>query len=570
MNMAQHNPQEDKTMKQSWWQHAVVYQVYPRSFQDSDGDGIGDLAGIIQRLPYIKELGVDVIWLNPVYKSPDRDNGYDISDYRSIQPRFGDMKTFDRLLEQAHALGLHLVMDLVVNHTSDQHEWFKKSRESKDSPYRDFYFWRDGEPGIPPNNWGSYFGGSTWEYDDASKQYYLHLFAKEQPDLNWENPQVRESIWDVMRFWLDKGVDGFRMDVINFISKPEGLPDAPNPEHAAYANVEPMVADGPKLNEYFKEMNSKVLSKYDAMSVGEMPSVTAQDAVEYAGLETGELNMVFQFDHVTLAFNKDPRLGKWNDEPVNLVALKRALSRWQQALDGKAWNSLYWNNHDRARAVSRFGDDRPEFRVRSAKMLALVLHMMQGTPYIYQGEELGMTNAHFTRLDQYQDIESLEAYHQFVDVEHLVDHDTMMRYLATESRDNARTPMQWDATAKGGFTEGTPWLELNTNHDEINVDAELNDPDSVLRFYQRLIELRHNNDLIVYGNYIELDPEDDEVFAYKRQYEGRTMLVLSNFTDQTVTRDYPVPVDGGLVISNYQDDQGATLRPYEAKAFMVA
>jgi oligo-1,6-glucosidase len=557
-------------MKQSWWQHAVVYQVYPRSFQDSDGDGIGDLAGIIRRLPYIKQLGVDVIWLNPVYKSPDCDNGYDISDYRAIQPRFGDMETFDELLDKAHALGLHLVMDLVVNHTSDQHEWFKESRQGKDNPYRDFYFWRDGDPDTPPNNWGSYFGGSTWEYDDASKQYYLHLFAKEQPDLNWENPEVRECIWDTMRFWLDKGVDGFRMDVINFISKPQGLPDAPNPENAKYGNVEPMVADGPKLNEYFKEMNSKVLSKYDAMSVGEMPSVNAEDAVDYAGLESGELNMVFQFDHVTLAFNDDPRLGKWNDQPVKLVALKHALSKWQQALDGKAWNSLYWNNHDRARAVSRFGNDSPEFRERSAKMLALTLHMMQGTPYIYQGEELGMTNAHFTELEQYQDIESLEAYHQFVDDEHLVDHDTMMRYLATESRDNARTPMQWDASENSGFTDGKPWLELNANYPEINVQRELEDPNSVLHFYQRLIELRHNSDLIVYGNYVELDPEDDEVFAYKRQYQGRTMLVLSNFTDATLTRDYPLPVDDELVISNYPDDQGMTLRPYESKAYMVA
>ncbi|MCH4160738.1 MAG: alpha-glucosidase [Bifidobacterium sp.] len=557
-------------MKQSWWQHAVVYQVYPRSFQDSDGDGIGDLAGIIQRLPYIKQLGVDVIWLNPVYKSPDRDNGYDISDYRAIQPRFGDMKTFDTLLEKAHALGLHLVMDLVVNHTSDQHEWFTESKKSKDNPYRDFYFWRDGEPETPPNNWGSYFGGSTWEYDEPSKQYYLHLFAKEQPDLNWENPEVREQIWDTMRFWLDKGVDGFRMDVINFISKPQGLPDAPNPEHAKYGNVEPMVADGPKLNEYFKEMNSKVLSKYDAMSVGEMPSVKAEDAVQYAGLETGELNMVFQFDHVTLAFNDDPRLGKWNDKPVKLVALKNALSKWQTALDGKAWNSLYWNNHDRARAVSRFGNDSAEYRERSAKMLALTLHMMQGTPYIYQGEELGMTNAHFTELSQYQDIESLEAYHQFVDDEHLVDHATMMRYLATESRDNARTPMQWDSSKNSGFTEGKPWLELNANYPEINVEHEMKDPNSVLHFYQQLIELRHNSDLIVYGNYIELDPDDEEVFAYKRQYQGRTMLVLSNFTDGTVTRDYPVPVDDTLLISNYPDDQGTTLRPYESKAYMVA
>lgn len=554
--------------KQNWWQRAVVYQVYPRSFQDSNGDGIGDLGGVIERLPYIKKLGVDVIWLNPIYKSPDKDNGYDISDYRDIQPKFGDMQTFDTLLTKAHELGLKILMDLVVNHTSDQHMWFKESRKSKDNPYRDFYIWRDGKDGKEPNNWGSYFGGSTWKYDEQTGQYYLHLFAEGQPDLNWENPRMREQVWQLMRFWLDKGVDGFRMDVINFISKPEGLPDAPNPEQALYGNVEPMVADGAKVNNYLKEMNEKVLSHYDVMSVGEMPSSKPEDAVQYTGLEAGELNMVFQFDHVTLAVNPDPRLGKWNDQPVKLTDLKAALSRWQYALDGKGWNSLYWNNHDRPRAVSRFGNDSPEYRVRSAKMLATTLHLMQGTPYIYAGEELGMTNAHFTDLSQYDDIESLTSYHQLVEKEHLVDHETMMRYLATESRDNARTPMQWDRSRNAGFTNAEPWLAVNQNYQTINAQDALEDPNSVFYYYQKLIQLRHDSDLIVYGDYLELDPDDSEVFAYKRHYNGETLLVISNFTDHKLTRDYGQEQAKEQIISNYDDDLGVTLRPYESKVYV--
>ncbi|KRL08145.1 MAG: alpha-glucosidase [Liquorilactobacillus hordei] len=555
-------------MKKKWWQKAVVYQVYPRSFQDSNDDGIGDLGGVLKRLPYIKKLGVDVIWLNPVYKSPDKDNGYDISDYRSIQPKFGNMEIFDKLLAEAHRLGLRIVMDLVVNHTSDQHKWFKESQKSKDNPYRDFYIWRDGKEGKVPNNWGSFFGGSTWEYNEATKQYYLHLFAKGQPDLNWENPEVREHVWDLMKFWLDKGIDGFRMDVINFLSKPAGLPDAPNPEKAEFGSVEPMVADGPKLNEYLREMNDKVLSHYDVMSVGEMPSSTPEDAIEYTGLEAKELNMVFQFDHVTLTMNDDPRIGKWNDQPVKLVDLKKSLSKWQKALDGKGWNSLYWNNHDRARVVSRFGNDSPKYRVKSAEMLATILHMLQGTPYVYQGEELGMTNAHFENLEDYQDIESLEAYHQLVEREQLVDHDTMMRYLATESRDNARTPMQWDDSVNAGFTNGTPWMRLNKNYPEINAKNELEDQNSIFYYYQKLIELRHNSDLIIYGNYVELDPEDEEVFAYKRNYEGKTLLVIGNFTDKKIKRNYNIPEDKRMVIGNYKDSYSENeLRPYEVRVY---
>lgn len=386
--------------------------------------------------------------------------------------------------------------------------------------------------------------------------------------MNWENPEVREHVWDLMKFWLDKGIDGFRMDVINFLSKPAGLPDAPNPEKAEFGSVEPMVADGPKLNEYLREMNDKVLSHYDVMSVGEMPSSTPEDAIEYTGLEAKELNMVFQFDHVTLTMNDDPRIGKWNDQPVKLVDLKKSLSKWQKALDGKGWNSLYWNNHDRARVVSRFGNDSPKYRVKSAEMLATILHMLQGTPYVYQGEELGMTNAHFENLEDYQDIESLEAYHQLVEREQLVDHDTMMRYLATESRDNARTPMQWDDSVNAGFTNGTPWMRLNKNYPEINAKNELEDQNSIFYYYQKLIELRHNSDLIIYGNYVELDPEDEEVFAYKRNYEGKTLLVIGNFTDKKIKRNYNIPEDKRMVIGNYEDSYSENeLRPYEVRVY---
>lgn len=557
-------------LKNKWWQKAVVYQVYPRSFQDTDGDGFGDLQGVINRLDYIKKLGANVIWLNPVYKSPDKDNGYDISDYQSIQPRFGNMAIFDELLKKAHDLGLKIVMDLVVNHTSDQHEWFKQSKSSKDNPYRDYYIWRNGKDGHAPNNWASYFGGSAWSYDKKTGQYYLHLFAPGQPDLNWENPKVRESVWNLMKFWLDKGVDGFRMDVINFLSKPKGLPDAPNPEKTAMASVdhvEPLVTNGAKLNDYLQEMNRKVLSKYDVMTVGEMPSCTVQDALNYTGFNRNELNMVFQFEHVTLTMNKDTRLGKWNCEPVKLTDLKRVLSKWETGLNGKGWNSLYWNNHDRARVVSRFGNDSPKYREKSAKMLATTLHMMQGTPYIYQGEELGMTNAYFTDLKDYKDIESLAAYKHFVDEEHWVDHDTMIKYLQTEGRDNARTPMQWDDTKNAGFTTGTPWIKVNQNYKQINAKQEMSDPDSVFAYYQKLIKLRKNSDLIVYGDYELLAPDDNEVFAYKRHYEGKTLLVMSNFTAKKVAFNYAVPADARCLISNYTDNQTGILRPYECRVF---
>lgn len=555
-------------MTKKWWQGSVVYQVYPRSYQDSDGDGIGDLAGLTQRLPYIKKLGADVIWLNPIYRSPDKDNGYDISDYQAIQPAYGTMADFDKMLATAHQTGLKILMDLVVNHTSDQHKWFQESRKSKDNPYSDYYIWRDPVDGHEPNNWGSYFSGGTWTYEPQRGQYYLHLFAPGQPDLNWENPKVRQEVWSLMRFWLDKGVDGFRMDVINLISKPAGLPDAPVAPGAKYGNSEALVSDGPRLNEFLQEMNREVLSHYDVMTVGEMPGSTPEDAITYTGLDANELNMVFQFEHVGLAANPDQRLGKWNDQPVKLLDLKRALSRWQTGLDGKGWNSLYWNNHDQPRAVSRFATDDPKYRVRAAKMLGTTLHMLQGTPYVYEGEELGETNVHYTQLSDYEDLESLNAYRQNVEEDHLVDAPTMLRYLANISRDNARTPMQWDASTHAGFTTGTPWFGLNPNYPEINAADQVNDPDSVFTYYQQLINLRHNSDLIVLGSYEELDPDDAQVFAYRRHYNGQTLLVISNFTAETLTRDYDQTHADQRLIGNYSDDQGITLRPYETKVYL--
>ncbi|WP_024747302.1 glycoside hydrolase family 13 protein [Levilactobacillus namurensis] len=549
-----------------WFQDSVVYQIYPQSFQDSNHDGVGDLNGITQRLDYLQKLGVDVLWLNPIYQSPCKDNGYDIADYKAINPQYGTMADFDHLLAETHQHGMKLLMDLVVNHTSDQNAWFQESKSSRDNPYADYYIWRDPVDGHEPNNWGAAFGGSAWTYVPERGQYYLHLFAPGQPDLNWENPDVRNAVWDIMRFWLDKGVNGFRMDVINLISKPAGLPDAPAP--ANYATVEKMVADGPKLNDYLHEMNREVLSHYDVMTVGEMPSSTPEDAVKYTGLNSHELNMVFQFQHVTLSPNPDKRLAKWNDQPVKLTELKQALGRWQKALDGKGWNSLYWNNHDQPRAVSRFGDDRPEYRVRSAKALGTTLHMLQGTPYVYEGEELGMPNAHYSQLSQYEDLESINFYHELVEQKKLVDGPTMLKYLAHMSRDNARTPMPWDATANAGFTDGTPWFALNPTYSTINAQAALADPDSVFYYYQKLIKLRHQTPIIRYGTYQEVDPDDEAVFTFRRHYQDQTLLVMTNFTDQSVERDYGQAQATQRLIGNYADDQGTTLRPYESKVYL--
>ncbi|MDM8265756.1 alpha-glucosidase [Limosilactobacillus pontis] len=553
-----------------WWKNAVVYQIYPKSFQDSNNDGIGDLQGIISRLDYLQKLGVDILWLNPIYESPQVDNGYDISNYRAINPMLGTMADFDQLLAAVHQRGMKLVMDLVVNHTSDQHHWFVEAKKNKDNPYRDFYIWQDGQGGHAPNNWGSYFSGPAWKYDPTTDQYYLHLFAPEQPDLNWENPRVRQAVYQMMNWWTDKGVDGFRMDVINLISKPAGLPDGLQTADEKYATVEGFVPNGPRVHEFLREMNRNVMSKHKMITVGETPNVTPADAKRYADLHNQELNMVFQFEHMNLDANPNPALGKWYDQKPKLADLRANLTKWQTELAGTAWNSLYWNNHDQPRVVSRFGDDSTEdYRVKSAKMLATMTHFMQGTPYIYEGEEIGMTNAGFTKLSDYVDLESINAYHQLVDDQGLVDPATMLKYLAMHSRDNARTPMQWDDSTNAGFSAHRPWEKVTANYRQVNVAKALADPDSIFYYYQRLIKFRHTMPVITDGTYALAPGNEDDpaIFAYTRRDKATTLLVILNYTDQAMERHYAVPKTAKLLISNYADDQGTTLRPYEAKVY---
>ncbi|MBS9334668.1 alpha-glucosidase [Fructobacillus sp. M1-13] len=552
-----------------WWQKAVIYQIYPRSFQDSNNDGIGDLKGIISRLDYVKKLGADVIWLNPIYKSPNMDNGYDISDYEAINPEFGTMDDFDTLLKEAHARGIKVVMDLVVNHSSDQHQWFVESRSSKDAYKRDFYIWRDPVDGHEPNNWGSYFSGPAWKFDEATGQYYLKLFADGQPDLNWENPKLRQAIYDMMNAWVDRGIDGFRMDTISLYSKRPGLPDGPVMEGSQYADPGERVANGPRIHEFIQEMRQKVLNNKDMITVGEASATDIENAKKYANLDGSEVNMVFQFEHVELDSNPEPALTKWYDQRLPLPRLKENLTKWQTAMAGVAWNSLYWENHDQPRSVSRFGSDKPEFRVKSAKMLATLLHFMQGTPYIYQGQEIGMTNAKNFGWDDFDDIEIKNARKYLVDRDHLVDADTMLSYVHYKGRDNARTPMQWTNGKNAGFTEGTPWLKLNDNFEEINVDAALADEDSVFYHYQKLINFRHNLDIVTTGRYELLDLDDEEVYAYKRVGEKEELLVINSFVEESIERDYQVPENAERLISNYKDDEGKTLRPFESKVYRI-
>ena len=518
-------------MDKKWWKEAVVYQIYPRSFMDSNGDGIGDLNGITSRLDYLKDLGVDVIWLSPVYQSPNDDNGYDISDYQAIMQEFGTMEDLDRMLSEMHKRGIKLVMDLVVNHTSDEHKWFVESRKSKENPYRDYYIWRDAKEGKEPNNWGSCFSGSAWKYDPQTEMYYLHLFSTKQPDLNWENPTVRKEVFDMMNWWCEKGIDGFRMDVISMISKPEGLPDGKIPEGGLYGDSG--CVNGPHVHEYLQEMNKEVLSKYDLMTVGECAGVTIEEAEKYASADGKELSMVFQFELVELASGT---YGKWTDKRVPLKDFKRVMTAWQTELEGKAWNSLFLGNHDQPRCLSRFGDDSPEYRVVSAKMLATCLHMMQGTPYVYQGEELGMTNAYFTELKDYRDIESIQYFHEYTEAG-IYTPEYMMKCLMLRGRDNARTPMQWTDGENAGFTTGKPWLKVNANYTKINAESQMNDPESVRSFYKKLIALRKNpeyKETVVYG---ELEPVWEDVhnlMAYYRKGD-KTLLVVGNYQKEPQT-----------------------------------
>ncbi|MDM5156207.1 alpha-glucosidase [Bacillus sp. DX1.1] len=557
-------------MEKQWWKESVVYQIYPRSFMDSNGDGIGDLRGIISRLDYLKELGIDVIWLSPVYESPNDDNGYDISDYCKIMDEFGTMSDWEELLSEMHKRNMKLMMDLVVNHTSDEHNWFIESRKSKDNPYRDYYIWRPGKNGKEPNNWEAAFSGSAWQYDEATDEYYLHLFSKKQPDLNWDNEVVRKDVYEMMKFWLEKGIDGFRMDVINFISKAEGLPVVET-ETEGYVSGHQYFMNGPNIHPYLHEMNEAVLSQYDIMTVGEMPGVTTEEAKLYTGEERQELQMVFQFEHMDLDSGEG---GKWDVKTCSLLTLKQNLTKWQKALEQTGWNSLYWNNHDQPRVVSRFGNDKT-YRIESAKMLATVLHMMKGTPYIYQGEEIGMTNVQFTSIDEYRDIETLNMYREKV-VERGEDKEKVMQSIYIKGRDNARTPMQWDASEYAGFTTGEPWIALNSNYKEINVTQALQDQNSIFYYYKKLIELRKKHEIIVYGTYDLILEEHPSIFAYVRTWKDEKLLVIANFTEDECVFEMPeesVSSRSELLIHNYdvQDEtiESIVLKPYETRVYKL-
>ncbi len=561
-----------------WWHGAVVYQVYPRSFADGDGDGVGDLAGILKRLDHLERLGVDVLWLSPVFPSPQDDNGYDVSDYQDVDPLFGSLAQLDELLAGVHERGMKLILDLVVNHTSDAHPWFVESRSSLDNPKRDWYWWQParpghetGSPGAEPTNWRSFFSGSVWELDESTGEYYLHLFSRRQPDLNWENPEVRHEIYRMMRWWLDRGVDGFRMDVINLLSKNLPLRDGPALPGHRYGDGHREYVCGPRIHEFLAEMHAEVFAgrEADLLTVGEMPDVTVEEARLFTDPARAELDMVFQFEHVSL----DGGVTKWDRRPLHLVDLKRSLGRWQDGLADVGWNSLYWNNHDQPRVVSRFGDDGAH-RVRSAKMLGTVLHLHRGTPFVYQGEELGMTNAPFATAEDFHDIESVNHYADRVAAGD--DPESVLQALRAVSRDNARSPMQWDATSYAGFTAGEPWAAVNPNHVDVNAEAQLHDPDSVFHHYRRLIELRHTLPVVVEGDFTMLLPDDPCVYAFLRTLGSDRLLVLGNFTAEEAAA--PVPDAAGwkaseLLLGNLEpgvaspDGPGLVLAPWEARVY---
>ncbi|WP_245177104.1 alpha-glucosidase [Geodermatophilus sp. DF01-2] len=561
-----------------WWTRAVVYQVYPRSFQDSDGDGVGDLGGVLQRLDHLADLGVDVLWLSPVYPSPQADNGYDISDYTDVDPLFGSLEQLDELVAALHDRGMKLVMDLVVNHTSDRHPWFLESRSSTDSPKRDWYWWRPprvgmapGEPGAEPTNWHSFFSGSTWELDEASGEYFLHLFDRRQPDLNWENPEVRQAVYAMMRWWLDRGVDGFRMDVINLISKdvgPDGeLHDGPPLPGLPYGDASASVVCGPRVHEFLQEMHREVVAGHEAtlLLVGEMPGVTVEQARLFTDPARREVDMVFQFEHVQL----DHSGSKFDPHPLRMRDLKASFGRWQTGLADVGWNSLYWDNHDQPRAVSRFGDDSPRYRRDSATCLATLLHLHRGTPYVYQGEELGMANAPFGSIDGFRDVESLNHYAQAV--AHGADPEEVLAALRRMSRDNARTPVQWNDSPHAGFTTGTPWIPVNPDHGEWNAAAQRNDPSSVFAHHRRLIGLRHEQPVVALGDFTMLLPDHEEVYAFTRRLDGETLLVVCNLggSIHPLGELLPEAVGAELVLGNLGEEDPAVLRPWEARVLRV-
>ncbi|CAH1561021.1 alpha,alpha-phosphotrehalase [Vibrio rotiferianus] len=552
---------------ESWWKTATIYQIYPKSFCDSGSKGTGDIKGIISKLDYLKHLGVDAIWLTPVYQSPMIDNGYDISDYYAINPDFGTMQDFDTLLAEAHQLGIRIIMDIVVNHTSTEHQWFQSALGDKNSPYRDYYIWKDPVDGAEPNNWQSKFGGNAWALDEKTGQYYLHLFAKEQADLNWENPVVREEVKEVISFWAEKGVDGFRLDVINLISKQQDFPSDDIGDGRRF------YTDGPRVHEYLQEISEAVFQKYGSVTVGEMSSTTLEHCQQYSAQDGKELSMVFNFHHLKVDY---PNGDKWTKAPFDFIQLKQIFNHWQTGLNGKGWGALFWCNHDQPRVVSRLGNDE-QYRVESAKMLAASVHMMQGTPYVYQGEEIGMTNPGYTEISQYRDVESTNMYDIMVNRDG-VSHDDMMAILAQKSRDNSRTPMQWNSAKHAGFTEGTPWLEVAQNYSEINAEAAIADLNSVFYFYKRLIELRKQVPVITDGRYEDLLPEHKHIFVYARQNDKQTLLCINNYYGEEVECVLPERFDMSKaknLLSNYQNATSAiasnhqVLRPYETRILLI-
>ncbi|WP_085506407.1 alpha,alpha-phosphotrehalase [Thalassobacillus devorans] len=559
-------------MNQAWWKKAVVYQIYPKSFNDTTGNGVGDLQGIVEKLDYLNGLGVDVLWLTPPYKSPQRDNGYDISDYYDIHPEYGTMKDFDELIAGVHERGMKLIMDIVVNHTSTDHEWFQQSKQSKDNPYRDYYIWRDGKDGGPPNNWKSKFGGSAWQYDEQTDQYYLHLFDVTQADLNWENEQVRKSIYEMMSFWAEKGVDGFRLDVINLISKNQAFPD--DDGSVAPGDGRKYYTDGPRVHEYMQEMNREVFGKYDLLTVGEMSSTTIDHCILYTRPERKELSMTFNFHHLKVDY---PNGEKWTVADFDFYELKKILSTWQKEMNvGKGWNALFWCNHDQPRVLSRFGDD-VNYPVESGKMLATTIHMMQGTPYVYQGEEFGMTNPYFDTIDQYRDVESLNMYQ--ILKEEGVTEDEIIEILKQKSRDNSRTPVQWDDSKNAGFSEAEPWIEIADNYETVNAEKAMEQKDSVFYHYQQLIQLRKEYDIITYGDYEWILQDDEQIFAYVRKWKDETLLVVNNFYGLATRFQLPEKFNAhgkqvDILISNYEDTSksiidGIGLRPYESVVYHI-
>ncbi|MFD1737397.1 alpha-glucosidase [Bacillus salitolerans] len=542
-------------MNKKWWKESVVYQVYWRSFYDTDGDGYGDLEGVIEKLDYIKELGVDIIWLNPCYESPDFDNGYDISDYYGIMDKAGDMATWERLLNEVHKRGMKLIMDLVVNHTSNQHPWFVESSSSKDNPKRDWYIWKDPKNGKEPNNWRSYFTPSVWEYDQKTDQYYMHSFAVEQPDLNWENVEVRKAIYDMMHFWLKKGIDGFRLDVINLLAKLKGFPDVENPMNINY------LGNNEGIHDYLQEMHQEVFRHYDIMTVGEIPFVTPEDGLLYVGEDRDELHTLFHFE----VADDMPR---WD-----MKRFKEIQTRWYEGLNGKGTNSQFLNNHDHTRQVTRYGNDN-EYRVESAKLLATMIHTLPGIPYIYQGEEIGMTGVRFDSIEDYKDIAMKNKYKE--EVEKGRDPQEVFESLLMLTRDNSRTPIQWDDSPQAGFTTGTPWINVNPNYKEINVKQALSDPKSVFYYYKKLIELRKNNELMIYGNYKDLSFDEESLYVYTRSHEGKIWLVILNHANHKSEFILPEQFNDhekALIISNYEDvrEQDSLkkviLRPHEARIY---